>query len=125
MQTNAFSAEFGRNSGAQVAVTTKAGVNLFHGEAYDNYTASWTESLTLAQKRSGVLENPRFVHNEPGGAIGGRIIRDKTFFFSLIDTTRRRGAPSLASAGSITIPTPEGLAALSSVPLGPDQSTQK
>src|SRR5437868_8589981 len=123
-QTNAFSADFGRNSGAQIAVTTRSGANQFHGEAYDNYAGSWMEALTLAQKRTGNDNIPRYVHNEPGGDLGGRIVRDRTFFFSLIDTTRRRGSPSLNSASPITIPTPEGLAALSNVPLGPDQPTQ-
>ena len=33
--TNTFSAEFGRNSGAQVQYITKSGTNNFHGEAYE------------------------------------------------------------------------------------------
>jgi len=123
-QTSAYSAEFGRNNGAQISTTTKSGTNSFHGDVYDYFAADWMESLTLAQKRTGVYENPRYVQNEPGANVGGRIIKDRTFFFSLIDTTQRNGSPSLDFASPITIPTPEGLAALANAPLGPDQTTQ-
>ena len=42
----------------------------------------------------------------------------------MIDTTRRFTAPNVSAASSITIPTQAGLAALSTAPLGQDQSTQ-
>ena len=124
VQTAAYSAEFGHNSGAQIAATTKSGTNQFHGDVRDYFAADWLESLSLLQKRSGVLDTPRYVLNEPGGSIGGRIIRDRTFFFSLIDTTRRLSGPSVSTASPVLIPTEAGFAALSTVPLGTDQSTQ-
>ena len=35
MERNAYSAEFGRNSGAQINVITKSGTNSFHGTAFE------------------------------------------------------------------------------------------
>ena len=124
VQTNAYSSEFGRNSGAQIAAITRSGTNAFHGEAWDYYSANWMEPLSLPQKRSGVTERPRYVHNQAGGAIGGPIIRDKTFFFALLETNRRREAPNADNATTINIPTPQGYAALSSVPLGTNETPQ-
>ena len=43
VQTAAYSAEFGRNSGAQIAATTKSGTNQFHGDVRDYFAADWLE----------------------------------------------------------------------------------
>jgi hypothetical protein len=122
-QVQAYSAEFGRNTGAQIQAITRGGTNQLHGEAFDYYRANWMEPLGLLNKRNGATATPRYVHNQAGGAIGGPVIRNRTFFFGLVETNRRREAPSSANATSATIPTPAGLAALSGVPLGTDQTT--
>jgi hypothetical protein len=124
IQTAVYSAEFGRNSGAQINVITKSGTNAFHGEIWDYYRGNWIEPVSLLNKRAGVTKTPRFVHNNPGGDIGGRILRDRTFFFGLIETDRRREAPDARNATSFTIPTAAGYAALSRVPLGPGQTPE-
>ncbi len=124
VQTQAYSAEFGRNSGAQIQVFTRSGTNDLHGEVYDYYRANWMEPVSLLNKRAGVNETPRFVQNQAGGAIGGPVIKNRTFFFGLLDANRRREAPDARNSNSATIITPDGFAALQSVPLGPDQSTQ-
>ena len=41
IQTTAYSAEFGRNSGAQVQVITRSGTNQFHGEGWEFYRGNW------------------------------------------------------------------------------------
>lgn len=122
VQTAAYSAEFGRNSGAQVSIITRSGTNNFHGEVFDYYRANWMEPVSLLNKRANVKETPRFVHNQAGGDIGGPILRDRMFFFGLIETNRRREAPDARNASSFTIPTPTGYAALSRLPLGEGQT---
>ncbi|MEX2264355.1 MAG: carboxypeptidase regulatory-like domain-containing protein [Bryobacteraceae bacterium] len=124
VQTAAYSAEFGRNSGAQVSVITRSGGNDLHGEAFDYYNANWMEPVSLLNKRANISETPRFVQNQAGGALGGPIESNRTFFFGLLETNRRREAPDARNAAPVTIPTAAGYAALSSVPLGPGQSTQ-
>jgi hypothetical protein len=124
VQSAAYSAEFGHNTGGQIEATTKSGTNQFHGGAWDYYSANWMEPLTLPQKRSGVTDRPRYDQNLAGGDIGGPIIHNRTFFYALVEADRRREAPNADNASSITVPTAAGYALLESLPLGPDQTTQ-
>ena len=90
VQTNSYSAEFGRNSGAQVSVITRGGTNHLHGEVFDYYAGQWMEPLTVQDKRAGYQDRPRFNQNQAGGALGGPIQKDKTFYFVLLEANRRR-----------------------------------
>ena len=45
VQTTSYSAEFGRNTGAQISIITRGGSNVFHGEAWNYYRANWMEPL--------------------------------------------------------------------------------
>jgi len=123
VQTSPYSAEFGRSSGAQISVITKGGTNQYHGNIFDYYRANWMEPVNLLNQRAGLTATPRFNQNQAGGSIGGRIIKDRTFFFALIEANRRREAADARNSSSATIPTQAGFAALSSVPLGTDQPT--
>jgi hypothetical protein len=118
IQTASYSAEFGRSSGAQFSAVTKSGTNSYHGDVWEYYRGNWMEPLSLANKRAGIQDTPRFVLNQFGGASGGPIIRNRTFFFGLLDANRRREAPSASNATAATVPTPAGYAALQTVPLG-------
>ena len=124
VQTQAYSAEFGRNSGAQIAVTTRAGANRVSGEVFDYYRANWMEPVSLLNKRNGLTATPRFNQNQAGGAMGGPIVKNRAFYFGLIEANRRREAPDSRNATSATIPTPAGYAALQNVPLGQGQTAQ-
>jgi hypothetical protein len=120
VQTNPYTVEFGRNSGAQVNVTTKSGTNTFHGEAWDYYRNAKLYALTNVQKDAGLTEPPKFTRHQVGASIGGPIIKDKTFFFLLYqyDPQRPDASPGLTTR----MLTPAGFAALSTVPLRPGQS---
>jgi hypothetical protein len=73
-------AEWGRNSGGQVTMTTRSGSNEFHGTAFFFYRTprfnanEWQNNTDLVGKR-------QFVQQIPGGSIGGPIRKNKTFFF--------------------------------------------
>lgn len=119
-QTNAYSAEFGRNSGAQINVITKSGTNSFHGEAWDYYRGSALNALDPDEKGQNLTRPARFNRNQFGGDIGAPIIKNRTFIFGLFQGDR---AFSGASPGAtVRIPTPAGFAALSTVPLRSGQS---
>jgi hypothetical protein len=118
VQTTSYSAEFGRSSGAQFSAITRSGTNRYHGEAWEFHRGNWMEPVSLTNKRAGILNTPRFVLNQFGGDAGGPIVKNRTFFFGLLDANRRREAPSASNATAATIPTPAGYAALQSVPLG-------
>src|SRR5690349_4038714 len=93
-------AQFGRSSGAQVSLITKGGTNEFHGalfmfhrptvlasnDFFNNRAGRYGPSdpqVQLCQAKVGEEKVPRpaLIRNTFGGALGGPIIHDKTFFF--------------------------------------------
>jgi hypothetical protein len=89
IQTNLFSAEQGRNPGGQVNVVTKSGSNQFHGVAYEFLRNDALDANNFFANRAG-QKKPPFKQNQFGGAIGGPVIKGKTFFFGDYDGFRQR-----------------------------------
>jgi Carboxypeptidase regulatory-like domain/TonB dependent receptor-like, beta-barrel len=77
VETNAYSAEFGRNSGGQINVLTKSGTNRFSGSAYEYHR---NEALD-ARNYFDSLGKPDFQRNQFGGSLGGPIVASRAFFF--------------------------------------------
>lgn len=78
--TNAYSSEYGTFGGAQVTSISRSGGNKFHGNA--NY---WYNG-TIFNANNWLLNNggasrPGDVDNQWAAAVGGPVIKDKTFFF--------------------------------------------
>ena len=90
VQTSAYAAEFGRNSGAVVNVTTKSGTNTVHGAVWEFYRGSALNAKNFFD--SPDKDIPRQVKNQFGAAVGGPIKSDKTFFFVLYEGLRAREA---------------------------------
>src|SRR5262245_1248026 len=103
--TSNFSAEYGRATGGIVNVTTKAGSNSFHGSLYEFNRVSALASNSFDRNANG-LDKSVFTRNQFGYSVGGRIIKDKLFFFSSTEWTRIRSAGEVISL----VPTPELLA---------------
>ena len=103
--TSAFTPEYGRASGGVVNVATKSGTNDFNGTAYAFNRISRLASNGYANNALG-LPKSVFTRNQFGYSVGGRIIRDKLFFFNSTEWTRVR------STGSTTafVPTPQLIA---------------
>jgi hypothetical protein len=78
VETNAYSAEFGRMSGGQINVLTKAGSNDVGGSLYEFHR---NDALD-AKNYFDVAGKPPFTRNQFGGAVGGPLRRDKMFFFA-------------------------------------------
>ncbi len=77
VETNSYGAEFGRMSGGQINVLTKAGSNDVRGSAYEFHR---NDALD-AKNYFDVAGKPPFTRNQFGGATGGPLRRDKLFFF--------------------------------------------
>ena len=95
VQTNLYSAEQGRNPGGQINVVTKSGGNTFHGR---RSTASCATTVLDANNffanRAG-QPKPPFKQHQFGGAIGGPIVRNRTFFFTDYDGFRQDLGPGV------------------------------
>jgi hypothetical protein len=88
---NAYSAEFGRSGGAVMNVASKSGTNSFHGAVWEflqneKLNATGFFKPTLNQK-------PINKRNQFGAAVGGPIIKDRTFFFADYEGSRWSIAP--------------------------------
>jgi hypothetical protein len=79
--TSNASAEFGRNSGGQVALVTRSGTNEVHGNAFWFYRTPRLNANTWANNFNNIGKE-MFVQNIYGGSLGGPIVRNKTFYFA-------------------------------------------
>jgi hypothetical protein len=77
VETNAYSAEFGRMAGGQVNVLTKAGTNSVRGSAFEYHR---NDALD-AKNYFDVGDQPPFARNQFGGTIGGPVRQDRLFYF--------------------------------------------
>jgi hypothetical protein len=85
VETNAYTAEFGRSSGGIFNVVTKAGTNAYHGSVFEFFRDSALDATNFFAE-----EEPEFRRNQFGFSLGGRIIRNKTFFFATYEGLRER-----------------------------------
>lgn len=107
VQTSLYDASNGRNSGGNVEAVTKSGSNDFRGNVYyflrDKSLNANDPFLKAARISRPVLDRSQF-----GGTLGGRIVRDRAFFFGSYQGTREKNGASLAN--SLTFPViPTGL----------------
>lgn len=98
VQTNAYSAEFGRGNGAILNAVIKSGTNGFHGSVWEflrNDKFDATNAFEAFGKQA-------YRQNQFGFTIGGPIIKNRTFFFGDYEGLRvRQAIPHLS-----LIPTP-------------------
>lgn len=97
---NDHSAEYGRGQGV-VNIVTKGGTNTFHGSAYDYIRNEALNANTFGNNAQGIRRGP-FKVNTFGGTIGGRIIKDKLFFFTSYEGMRHSDALDYL----LSVPTP-------------------
>ena len=118
VQTNNFSAEFGRNSGGIVNAVTKSGTNELHGAAFEYLRHNKLNAAGFfappdpddpAKKQNDGLKRNQF-----GATLGGPVVlpgydgRDKTFFFFSYQGTRIRRRPTSNTRNTMTAAEREG-----------------
>ncbi|MEP7338191.1 MAG: TonB-dependent receptor, partial [Acidobacteriota bacterium] len=79
VQTNTYSAEFGRSGGAVINASYRSGTNAFHGSAWEFHRNTVLNAVGFFKPVSGI--KPPLIRNQFGFAVGGPIIKDRTFFF--------------------------------------------
>jgi hypothetical protein len=79
VQTNTYSAEFGRAAGAVINASYRSGTNQFHGSLWEYNRNTALNAVGFFKPAGGV--KPPLIRNQFGVALGGPIIKDRTFFF--------------------------------------------
>src|SRR5208283_4608254 len=83
--TYTYSAEWGTRAGPTVLVTTKSGTNQFHGSLFEFF-----RNTKLDARSYFASSREQFNLNQFGGALGGAIQKDKTFFFLDYEAKQQR-----------------------------------
>jgi hypothetical protein len=99
---NAYSADFGRMSGAQVNYIGKTGGNAFHGNLFHNYNDKIFNANDFFNNQEG-LQQPRSDSHNFGGSLGGPIKKNKLFFFVNYESMQY----ALPDSGVVHIPSPQ------------------
>lgn len=96
VQTNNYSAEFGRSAGAIVSAVSRSGTNSLHGDLYEFNRNDTTSAINYFDTQSDGLNRNQF-----GGTLGGPVYiphlyngHGRTFFFFSEQETRQVQTPS-------------------------------
>jgi len=102
VRTFGTAAEFGRSSGGQLSIVTKAGTNDFHGSAFYVFSHEALDANDWFANSLSLLK-PRHRLGDFGGTFGGPIQRDHWFFFSSYEGFRlRQPVVALTDVPSLT-----------------------
>ena len=83
-----YPAEYGTGTGGQISVITKSGSNDWHGALFEYVRNDYFDARNFFAGKS--VDKLRL--NQFGGSLGGKIIRDKLFFFASYEGLRQRTA---------------------------------
>ena len=89
LQTSTFSVENGAASSLQVDFTTKSGNNRMHGDADITYSGKSLAAVPYFASR-----NAPFTRKYLSGALGGPVVKNRTFFFGSFQTQRKASSSS-------------------------------
>ena len=109
IRTAGENAEYGRVTGAQVSIATRAGSNMFHGSLFHYFGNDAVDASDWFANSRGLSQPARRLNNF-GGTIGGPIKKDRVFFFASYEGLRLQqpmnaitDVPSLAARQSAPV----------------------
>jgi hypothetical protein len=97
VETSSLPARNGLHPGAAVNIVTKSGSNQWHGSVFDYLRNGSLNARNFFAPTHDLLKRNQF-----GGTFGGRIIKDKLFFFGGYQGTRQK---TVLSTTTVTVPT--------------------
>jgi hypothetical protein len=96
--SNNFSAEYGHAAGAVVSVLTRSGTNEFAGRVfYYRRDDSWDATSGAARLTVPPGDKTKLEQQSVGNFLGGPIVRNRAFFFTSMEQTRRDSESTVTS----------------------------
>jgi hypothetical protein len=93
VETDNYSAEYGRSAGAVINVSIRSGTNKFHGKAYEYVRNTAFNAIgpftPPSNPLTGKPQKPILIRNQFGATVGGPIWKDRLFFFADYEGTRQ------------------------------------
>ncbi len=99
VQTSGLPAQYGLHPGGVVNIVTKSGTNSLHGDLF-----YFLRNADLNARQEGTPVRDTIKRNQFGGTAGGRVIKDKLFFFGGYQGTRQRSDPQNQPAAYVATP---------------------
>jgi hypothetical protein len=96
IQTNSFSAEFGRSGGAAINAVIKSGTNSIHGTVFEFFRNSALDARDFFEDPA--TKKASFKQNQFGGTLGLPILKNKLFIFGDYQGTIIRNPQTLISS---------------------------
>ena len=105
ISSSSYSAEDGRNSGAQIKVVSQNGTNDFHGSAFIKYNSPKLNAFNKYPNDfgRGRTERVERFFRQFGGSVGGPVVRDRGFFFFSYEGLRQNST----TPSTIYVETPQ------------------
>jgi hypothetical protein len=105
VETDNYSAEYGRSAGAVINVSIRSGTNQYHGKAYEyvrNTVFNAVGPFTApSNPLTGAPQKPVLLRNQFGATFGGPVWKDRLFFFADYEGTRQ----VVHAVNTATVPT--------------------
>jgi Carboxypeptidase regulatory-like domain/TonB-dependent Receptor Plug Domain/TonB dependent receptor len=105
VETDNYSAEYGRSAGAVVNVSIRSGTNQFHGKGYEYLRNTIFNAIgpftPPTDPLTGKPQKPALLRNQFGGTFGGPLLKDRLFFFGDYEGTRQE----VHAINEATVPT--------------------
>ena len=94
VETNMYSAQYGRSGGGVISVVTNSGTKEFHGALYEYHRNKALDARPFFYTGSK-KDQPGYLFNQFGGTVGGPVIKRRTFFFFSAEGFRQKKPGSL------------------------------
>jgi hypothetical protein len=127
--TSNYEADYGKTSGGVVNAITRSGTNQIHGSAYEFLRNSKLDAKNYFDDPTQPI--PSFKRNQFGGAIGGPVVKDHTFFFADYEGIRQSKGittvatvPSAAARGGTLCSSPDPGSTCTPTPVTVDPAAQ-
>jgi len=102
VQTSTYSAEFGQAAGGVVNVAMRGGTNNLHGSLFSYHRNSAISATPYFQAVRG--QKPQYLQNQFGATLGGRIVKNRTFYFASWQSSRElSAAPQISTVPTLAL----------------------